>query len=368
MSWICLNGTMSTTVQGLLIQTLPPISKPLMRTMIEEIDGRDGDIVTKLGYSAYDKELTIGLYGNYDIDEVISFFNSEGEVIFSNEPDKFYRYQILDQIDFEHLLRFKTATVVFHVQPFKYSAVDDAYKITTDVLNIHRYSCEPGEQYDLPITVSAEGNAVDVFCNETITTANSYKIPIDSITLDGSYTFTGSVTHAADIPTVMSEIRLITDNPVDAESFGGGKHDIGIFSTFSDTETVSDMTFNYLWVNLTTIMQDQHYEFHVWDESAPKYSDVINRGNIYAKPRLTIYGSGDITLSIDGVKIFDIALGSGKYITIDAETMNAYKGDALKNRLVSGDYNKLRFPVGKSRLSWTGTVREILVENGARWI
>ena len=121
MNYVVLNGTRSDTVKGLLIQSLPPISKPMMRTQIEEIDGRDGDIITKLGYSAYDKVMSIGLHGDYDVDDVIKFFDSEGTVIFSNEPDKYYNYTILNQIDFERLIRFKTAEVTFHVQPFNSS-------------------------------------------------------------------------------------------------------------------------------------------------------------------------------------------------------------------------------------------------------
>jgi predicted phage tail component-like protein len=117
---ITLNGIASTTIAGLLIQELPAISKPLMRTTIEEIDGRDGDIVTELGYSAYDKEITIGLYGSFDINTVIAYFATEGTVVFSNEPDKFYRYKIIDQIDYERLVRYRTATVKLHCQPFKY--------------------------------------------------------------------------------------------------------------------------------------------------------------------------------------------------------------------------------------------------------
>lgn len=123
-NYIILNGISSETITGLLIQNLPPISKPKQRVNIEEIDGRDGDIVTYLGYGAYDKEFKIGLYGNYDVDEVIKYFNSSGTVTFSNEEDKYYNYQILDQIDFERLLRFKEATVRMHIQPFKYSNVE----------------------------------------------------------------------------------------------------------------------------------------------------------------------------------------------------------------------------------------------------
>jgi phage-related protein len=124
MNFITLNGIRSDSVKGLLISELPPVVKPQQRTEIEEIDGRDGDIVTKLGYSAYDRTLLIGLHGDFDIDDVICFFGSEGDAIFSNEPDKLYKYQILDDIEFERLIRFRKAKVSFHVQPFKYSAVE----------------------------------------------------------------------------------------------------------------------------------------------------------------------------------------------------------------------------------------------------
>ena len=123
-NYIILNGKDSRYLDGFIVQALPPISKPKIRTQVEEIDGRDGDIVTPLGYSAYDKTLKIGLYGNYRIDDIISYFDSSGVVAFSNEVDKFYRYQIIEQIDFERLVRFRTATVKFHVQPFKYSRVE----------------------------------------------------------------------------------------------------------------------------------------------------------------------------------------------------------------------------------------------------
>ena len=132
-NYIILNGISSETITGLLIQNLPPISKPKQRVNIEEIDGRSGDIVTYLGYSAYDKQFEIGLYGDYDIDDVISFFNSQGTIIFSNEEDKYYNYQIIEQIDFERLVRYRTATVKVHVQPFKFSSVESSkiFDITT---------------------------------------------------------------------------------------------------------------------------------------------------------------------------------------------------------------------------------------------
>lgn len=122
--YIIINGLSSRQIEGLIIQTLPPITKPRMRTSIEEINGRDGDVVTALGYAAYDKPVTIGLKGDYNVDDVISFFNTSGRVIFSNEVDKYYNFALYDTIDFNKLIRFKTADINLHVQPFKYSAIE----------------------------------------------------------------------------------------------------------------------------------------------------------------------------------------------------------------------------------------------------
>lgn len=132
--YIILNNVSSRSIQGLLISELPPISKPKQRTRVETIDGRDGDIITPLGYSSYNKEVKIGLTYDYDIDDIIEYFTSEGKVIFSNEPDKYYNYAIYDQIDFERLIRFKTADIKFHVQPFKYSDIENEITVNLDPL------------------------------------------------------------------------------------------------------------------------------------------------------------------------------------------------------------------------------------------
>lgn len=232
-NYIILNGQISTNIQGLLIQSLSPISKPKIRTQIEEIDGRDGDIVTPLGYSAYDKQLSIGLYGDFDINEVIAYFNTSGTVIFSNEPDKYYNYEIIEQIDFERLIRFRTAMVTMHVQPFKYSAEDNSKVFNT-------------------------------------TNENSIQIR--------------------------------------------------------------------------------------------------NAGNIYSKPILTITGSGDIGINLNGVQLFQIALGDIGSITIDTTLMEAYNGINLLNRLVTGNYDNFKLNVGKNVITWTGTVSQIEIKNYSRWI
>ena len=232
MNYLILNDEDSTNITGLLIQSLPPITKPLIRTSVEEIDGKDGDVITKLGYSAYDREVTIGLYGNYDIDSIIAFFNSEGKAVFSNEPDRYYKYTITEQIDFERLIRFKTATVTFHVQPFKYSS------------------------------------------------------------------------------------------------------DEGIIS---GTTSIS----------------------------------VTNNGNIYSRPKLTITGSGTVSVKLDNSQVFSVEMGdTSSTIIIDAEEMNAYDETGIfKNRAVTGDYDKFVLDAYKKyTIAASGSVTALKAENITRWI
>lgn len=121
MGFIIWKGVKSTEIKGLLICQLPPITKPQMRVSETVIDGRDGSIIEELGYEPYDRPLSIALRGDFDIDEVIKYFTGEGEIVFSNEPDKVYRARIHAKIDYNRLLRFRQANVLFRVQPFKYA-------------------------------------------------------------------------------------------------------------------------------------------------------------------------------------------------------------------------------------------------------
>lgn len=165
--YIIINGVSSKHINGLLIQSLPPISKPKMRTTIEEIDGRDGDIVTPLGYAAYDKPLTIGLKGDYNVDDVIAYFNTSGKITFSNELDKYYNFAIYDTIDFNKLIRFKTANINIHVQPFKYSLDEPPITVNNAGQNLTIPVRNTGNIYSKPkLTITGKGT-ITVYLNNT---------------------------------------------------------------------------------------------------------------------------------------------------------------------------------------------------------
>lgn len=183
--YVILNGVNSLTMQGLAINEMPPISKPLMRTQREEIDGRDGDIITNLGYSAYDKELEIGLYGeSYDINDIIAFFNGSGTVVFSDEPDKYYNYQIINQIDYEKLIKFRTATVVFHCQPFKYRLNENPISLAagdTTVVNQGNIYAKPILNIEGSGVISISLNGNQIF---SVDLSDNSKIVIDTANLE----------------------------------------------------------------------------------------------------------------------------------------------------------------------------------------
>lgn len=235
MDYIIINGKKSTLLNGLIITSLPPITKPKIRTNIEEIDGVDGDFIYKLGYSAYDKTFEIGLSYNYNVDDVIEYLNTEGQITFSNEPDKYYNFTTLNQIDFNKLLRFKKAKITIHVQPFKYSTIEST-------------------------------------------------------------------------------------------------------KTYNFTEESQNLI-------------------------------VRNNGNIYSKPIITIYGSGTINLSLNGLEAITIN-GLNEPIVLDTQSQNAYDPETkdFLNRNVIGDLKNLYLKVGVNNLRWTGNITKVEIDYCSRWI
>ena len=190
-NYVIQNGKDSRYLNGLLIQELPPITKPLMRTSIEQIDGRDGDVITRLGYSAYDKKMKIGLFGDYDIDDIITFFNSSGTVIFSNEQEKYYVYDILDAIDYERLMRFRTAEITYHVQPFKYSTIEKlkAFSNPTSAITVRNngnYVSKPVIHIEGSGVINLSLNGVQLFRID-LSTSNSITIDTERLEAYNEY-------------------------------------------------------------------------------------------------------------------------------------------------------------------------------------
>ena len=92
---------------------------------------------------------------------------------------------------------------------------------------------------------------------------------------------------------------------------------------------------------------------------------IRNSGTVYSEPIITVYGSGDITLSINDV---DYPLyGVSEYITIDSEMMEVFKENMNQNSKYGGETFP-RFEVGENTISWTGNVTKVEIQPKWRWL
>ncbi len=173
MNKIIFKGVESTEIKGLLICELPTITKPKMRVKETKIDGLDGSIIEELGYETYDKSVKIGLMGKYNIDEVIKYFSGEGNITFSNEPDKYYKARIINQIDYDRLLRYKEATIKFKVQPYKYELDENSTTLTASGRNVTNNGLETSRP---KMTITGSGT-IELLVNDLI--VFSYTFPED---------------------------------------------------------------------------------------------------------------------------------------------------------------------------------------------
>ena len=377
MNYLILNSSDSRNINGLIISTLAPITKPQIRTNVETIDGRDGDIITKLGYASYDKEVEIALSYNYDIDAIIEFFNSEGIVIFSNEPTKYYKYTIVEQIDFNKLIRFKTAKVKFHCQPFKYSATEQPiiFDNSTDVLS------------DNLLEINSPSN--------TLAGIDFTLVDEKTFILDGTATYghqialeTGTQTWEAGQYELSFSLIEGTYSQIGSGAFGFlfylADSVQELSSQFNNSGSIvinidEDLTSSpYLWIGFGdqafAEFNNAKFEIQVKKVTTTYASNriqVINAGNYYSKPKITITGIGVINLSLNNHQIFSINLGETETtIVIDVENMNAYNysNNQLMNRQVQGDYNNFQLNKGLNNITFGGNLSEIKVENYSRWL
>lgn len=93
-------------------------------------------------------------------------------------------------------------------------------------------------------------------------------------------------------------------------------------------------------------------------------TSILNIGTFESEPIITIYGQGDITLTINNLNL--ILNGIDSKITINSEILNAYKDTLSLNNKMSGDFPV--FSVGENVISWTGSVTKLEIMPNWRWI
>ena len=432
-------GVPSTTIKGLLISELPPITKPPMRVLETTVDGRDGSIIEELGYSTYDKNVVIGLHGSFDINKVIKYFTGEGEVVFSNEPEKVYTAKIVGQIDYNRLLRYRHAVIPFRVQPFKHKYLE-AYK-ETQTATATGTNLVLKDSGNAPIRIETKAATVIVHGKNIF---NHLSVKLISNTsyeaLDGGYKIiaTGGMSKAYansgySLPLEMKgktyailcddmkskhtdakfgvQVSISTSTTTKYHGiFGKGGSSIftvpddatdifvGIYTNNANTLLPNDNTLtvsglrivpveyiNDVWCAFDGLQiigavggvaSGFSYEpitviFNTDNVSMTaeyfKNYEVFNEGLENSRPIMVLKGSGTVGISVNGVMIFEYTFPDGENeVVIDSQSEDAYLGDVLKNRNMSGE-----FPVllpGTNIIGWSGSVSSIEILPRSRWL
>jgi len=88
---------------------------------------------------------------------------------------------------------------------------------------------------------------------------------------------------------------------------------------------------------------------------------VVNIGGIYSLPKITVYGTGNRTLTINGKSVtLNILSGS---LTLDSELKTCYYGNVAQNNQMTGDFPV--FEVGNNSVTLGSGITKIEIE--PRW-
>lgn len=180
-------GKSSEEFNGIVVNSLPPISKPPKRVTKTEIEGKDGDIIEFLGYEAYDKSIEITILEETDIDQLIDWLNGSGKLILSNEPTKYYNAEIIEQIDFSRLVKYEPIEIKFHIQPYKYLVNEEIEEVEIDENTNSVSIINNGFIESKPIVTLYGTGSVEIYINDSYTfTVNidDENVTIDSIKED----------------------------------------------------------------------------------------------------------------------------------------------------------------------------------------
>ncbi|HDR6246174.1 TPA: phage tail protein [Bacillus cereus] len=91
---------------------------------------------------------------------------------------------------------------------------------------------------------------------------------------------------------------------------------------------------------------------------------IMNQGTLHSLPKLTIYGTGNITIQINGIS-FQIK-GVNPAVIVDSDLMECYYNTTPMNDKMVG-----KFPIfkeGENTISWTGSVDMVDIETRWRYI
>lgn len=107
--------------EDIKVISLPPITQSTERVNEYTIDGKDGHLTELNGYEGETKPVIADFFGKTPT-KLYNWLKGDGEVIFGDQPDRFYKARISNKIPFEEYIKNQIYTfpIEFRCQPFGY--------------------------------------------------------------------------------------------------------------------------------------------------------------------------------------------------------------------------------------------------------
>lgn len=180
---------------GMIVNKLPPITKPMKKTETVEIDGLNGDITIDNGYAAYDKMVEVTFLTKPDVDALNHWLSGSGQLILSNESDKYYDAEAHTEVELIREKAFYTAIITFHVQPYKHLIEEETVAGTASVTVTNQ-----GYEESLPVIKLTGSGDVEVKIDN---------VTICTVTIDDGYVILDSEKQEAYTETALKNRNML---------------------------------------------------------------------------------------------------------------------------------------------------------------
>lgn len=124
---------LAASTAGLLVESLPPVTRPPVRYQQLALPGRAGALTLLEGTDVYEpyirevRAMPLPGLGQSGLHGIVAWLCGAGDVIFSHEPNRVQHAQILDQLDFVHAFEQQREGVIrFLCEPFKAQTPEEA--------------------------------------------------------------------------------------------------------------------------------------------------------------------------------------------------------------------------------------------------
>ena len=198
--------------QGIfLIEEIPVVPSAELKQTLIEIDGRHGFLTDSQDvYSPIEISVELKLYNKSDIQKVRNIFRGSGDLILSNQKDRYYKATVINQIEFERVIRENHSVMVtFKLQPHAYELKDNTINLTTSPYTLTN---ETNATSQPEITIYGTGTATLIIGDETVHIKNINNHIILDYELQEAYRITnGSPSNAnTDVNCDYGEIQMGT--------------------------------------------------------------------------------------------------------------------------------------------------------------